>query len=49
MVGTWKKAEETEREGALGQAQVLDLVPWTGVAKCGTWRKIFFSYFNTCI
>lgn len=33
MVGTWKEAEET-KEGGLGQTQILDLLPWTGVAEC---------------
>lgn len=38
-----------EKRGGLGQAQILDLLPWTGVAKCDTWRKVLFSNVNTYI
>ena len=39
---------ERERRGAPGQAQVLDLIPRTGVDRC-PWRKFLFSNFITYI
>ena len=37
-----------EREEGPWAAQVLGLIPWTGVAKC-TWKTFLFSNFITYI
>lgn len=47
MTVDMEEAEEREKGGP-GQAQVLGLMPWTGVAKC-TWKTFLFSNFITYI
>ena len=47
MTVDMEEAEEREKGGP-GQAQVLGLIPWTGVAKY-TWKTFLFSNFITYI